>query len=87
MIKLSELIVKPQNITPEKVWQLYFYKLWENDNMEIWEKYLELCEPYCDKYNLEITDFFHYLRDFEKLSQPDLVRIYNQIKAITNGSI
>lgn len=87
MIKLSELIVKPQNITPEKVWQLYFYKLWENDNMDIWEKYLELCRPYLNKYNLEIADFFHFLHDFEKLSQPDLVRIYNQIKAITNGSI
>ena len=86
MIKLSELIVSQQGITPEKVLD-YF---WDNillNNIEFegssigWEEYIEICKKY------DISDYFMHDYEFKKLSQSELNKFYRDMRALVRKRV
>ncbi len=78
---LNELEINNPRITVEKTKQYYQYNIVDQD-MGIWEEYLQICEPYCKKYGI---DGWIGLYDFEKLSQQDLNKFYNEMIKLTNN--
>ena len=79
---LNELEINNPNITPEKAHKYY------NDNIDAnyvefgvnkqgWEDYIQLCEPYCKKYDIFLV--ISQLDEFKQLSQSDLNQFYKQM--------
>lgn len=80
---LSELEIKPQYVSLEKVKE-YFYNYINEDKYISTEEWKTTCEPYCKKYKIDdwiIGD------EFEILSQRDLNQIYKDMQTLMKGKI
>lgn len=85
MIKLSELIVKPY-ITPERAKKYYRDNIWDNNSIfgvgqEGWNEFMEICKSYYIKYNFDYYHI-HYIHEFEKLSQSELNKLYQDMRTL-----
>ena len=77
MIKLINLLELGINkgVTTEEVHDYYELNIMYNGNL--WEKYKEICQSYCEKYSIGggyISTF-----DFSLLSQQDLNSLYQNL--------
>jgi hypothetical protein len=79
---LNELQINNPNPNVEEVYD-YFNKHIGNAEIswELWNEYIILAEPYLLKYNIPTNLLWHY-EEFEKLSQPDLNKLYSQMKQL-----
>lgn len=86
---LSELQINTPGITLEKV-QDYYKKNILNNNKKFytskgWIEYKQLCKPYCEKYDLK--DGYISFYGFKKLSKSDLIKFYNQMRALVHKHV
>ena len=82
---LNELEIAKPDITPKKAYKYYIDNIWDNNNefegnSQSWEDYIQLCQPYCKKYN--IPWIIAGLDDFKKLSQSELNTFYKQMRLL-----
>lgn len=78
---LSELQVAPQGITVEKVKEYFIHNMsFSNNDDNLWLEYKQLSTPYLKKY--KIFKYWIGYDEFEKLSKPDLIKLYNQMRAL-----
>ncbi len=90
MIKLTNIlneleINNPRQITVEKAKQYFIDNIYNNGiefggSSNGWKEYLQICKPYREKYNLD--NWIHLLHEFKKLSQPDLIKLFNEMRRI-----
>ena len=87
---LNELEINNPNITPEKAHTYFVYNILNNNNelhsySQGWKDYIQLCEPYCKKYDIFLV--ISQLDEFKQLSQSDLNTFYKQIRSLVRKYI
>ena len=78
--QLNELGIN-KGITAEEVKNYYIEYINVGEYNNIFIKYIELCKPYCEKYN--INKWISYT-EFKQLSQQDLNKLYLGMKNLVN---
>ncbi len=91
MIKLISLInelgINNPRITPRKALDYLNnnidtvdFSINTGQSSDGWKEYIKTCQPYCKKY--DIIGCLRDLYDFEKLSQQDLINLFNEMRQL-----